>query len=86
MGERAALALPYFGPWCCEDGQRLAVPVCPACADTSLAYQAAMRSDPPSQQSGFMTQIAACKREVANWPALMKQTRLAPRWMTDNDG
>jgi len=35
-------ALPYLGPWCCADGQRLAVPVCPECADMSVAYQEAM--------------------------------------------
>lgn len=28
-------ALPYLGPWCCADGQRLAVPVCPDCAAVS---------------------------------------------------
>jgi len=35
-------ALPYLGPWCCADGQRLAVPVCPECAAVSVAYQEAM--------------------------------------------
>lgn len=35
-------ALPYLGPWCCADGQRLAVPVCPTCAAASVAYQEAM--------------------------------------------
>lgn len=41
-------ALPYLGPWCCADGQRLAVPVCPECADTSAAYQEAMQQEPKS--------------------------------------
>lgn len=40
--EGAPLALPYLGPWCCADGQRLAVPVCPDCAATSAAYSEAM--------------------------------------------
>ena len=35
-------ALPYLGPWCCADGQRLAVPVCQECAAVSVAYQEAM--------------------------------------------
>lgn len=35
-------ALLYLGPWCCADGQRLAVPVCPECAAVSVAYQEAM--------------------------------------------
>ena len=29
--------------WCCEQGQKLGVPVCPECAATSAAYSADMR-------------------------------------------
>jgi site-specific DNA-adenine methylase len=30
---------------------------------------------------GFVAQIDACRREVASWPAWMRQERAAPAWM-----
>ena len=33
--------------WCCEEGQRLGVKVCPACAATGAAYTAAMSPEQP---------------------------------------
>lgn len=30
------------GPWCCEEGERLGVTVCPECAETSAAYQSCL--------------------------------------------
>jgi hypothetical protein len=33
------------------------------------------------ERAGFMAQIEHCKREVACWPAWMKQTAAAPKWM-----
>lgn len=37
--------------WCCEQGQRLAVPVCPECAEISAAYQADMGPTAGSEPS-----------------------------------
>lgn len=31
-----------LGPWCCEEGKRLQVPMCPTCSEASAAYSAAM--------------------------------------------
>lgn len=35
------LLLPR-GPWCCKEGERLGVTVCPECAETSAAYQSCL--------------------------------------------
>lgn len=36
------LGLAESPSWCCEEGERLQVPVCPTCAEASAAYQRAM--------------------------------------------
>jgi hypothetical protein len=37
------------------------------------------------ERAGFLVQIEHCKREVACWPAWMKQTAAAPNWMAGWD-
>lgn len=32
----------------------------------------------------LMRQIAACRREVARWPAWMRQERTVPAWMANH--
>jgi hypothetical protein len=41
-------------PWCCEKGQAANVKVCPECAETSAAYQAAagLSADQQEQSRG----------------------------------
>lgn len=36
---------------------------------------------PVPKRAGFLAQIDACRREVASWPAWMRQERAAPAWM-----
>ena len=33
------------------------------------------------ERASFLAQIEACRREVAQWPAWMRQERDAPAWM-----
>lgn len=33
------------------------------------------------ERAGFLAQIEACRREVAQWPEWMRQERAAPAWM-----
>lgn len=33
------------------------------------------------KRAGFLAQIEACRREVAQWPEWMRATRSAPKWM-----
>ena len=40
--ERVTGSLVMSGPWCCEQGRALGVPVCPECSATSAAYSSAM--------------------------------------------
>ena len=36
---------------------------------------------PAPERAGLMKQIEACRREVAGWPAWMRTTSRAPKWM-----
>lgn len=36
------------------------------------------------ERAGFMRQIEACRREVAQWPEWMRQERTVPDWMTNH--
>ena len=36
---------------------------------------------PVPERAGFLAQIEACRREVAQWPEWMRQERAAPAWM-----
>ena len=36
---------------------------------------------PVPKRAGLLAQIEACRREVAAWPAWMRQERAAPAWM-----
>ena len=36
------------------------------------------------KSSGFLAQIEACRRDVAQWPEWMRQERTAPAWMTNH--
>lgn len=36
---------------------------------------------PAPERAGFLTQIEACRREVAQWPEWMRQERTVPAWM-----
>ena len=36
---------------------------------------------PESERAGFLRQIEACRREVAQWPDWMRQERAVPAWM-----
>ena len=36
------------------------------------------------KSSGFLAQIEACRRDVAQWPEWMRQERTAPAWMTND--
>ena len=38
-------------------------------------------TDKPKPRAGLMEQIKQCRREVAKWPAWMKLTTKAPKWM-----
>lgn len=33
------------------------------------------------ERAGFLAQIEACRRDVAQWPEWMKATSAAPKWM-----
>ncbi len=33
------------------------------------------------ERAGFLRQIEACRREVAQWPDWMRTTSSAPKWM-----
>lgn len=33
------------------------------------------------ERAGFLGQIERCRREVAQWPAWMRQERAVPAWM-----
>lgn len=33
------------------------------------------------ERAGFLAQIEACRREVAQWPEWMRSTSTAPKWM-----
>jgi hypothetical protein len=33
------------------------------------------------ERAGFLAQIEACRREVAQWPEWMRATTSAPKWM-----
>lgn len=39
---------------------------------------------PVPARPGFLEQIEACRREVAQWPAWMRQERYVPDWMTNH--
>jgi hypothetical protein len=45
MGRAAMNLLPYLGPWCCEKGQALGVPVCPECEETNIQWQSQLGAD-----------------------------------------
>ena len=59
------------GPWCCEEGERLGVTVCPECAETSAAYQSCLGPEPvepcyvvvmhPDAERGIRTMMARYK-------------------------
>lgn len=36
---------------------------------------------PVPERAGFLAQIEACRREVAQWPEWMRATSSAPKWM-----
>ena len=36
------------------------------------------------ERAGFLAQIAACRREVSQWPEWMRQERTVPGWMTNH--
>lgn len=36
------------------------------------------------ERLGFLEQIEACQRDVAQWPEWMRQERAAPAWMTNH--
>lgn len=36
---------------------------------------------PAPKRAGFLAQIEACRREVAQWPEWMRATSNAPKWM-----
>lgn len=36
------------------------------------------------ERAGFLEQIEACRREVAQWPAWMRQERAVPAWMANH--
>ena len=36
---------------------------------------------PVPERAGFLRQIEACRREVAQWPDWMRTTSSAPKWM-----
>lgn len=36
---------------------------------------------PVPERAGFLAQIEACRREVAQWPDWMRATSSAPKWM-----
>jgi hypothetical protein len=36
------------------------------------------------ERAGFLEQIEACRREVAQWPEWMRQERTVPAWMTNH--
>lgn len=36
---------------------------------------------PAPERAGFLAQIEACRREVAQWPDWMRATSSAPKWM-----
>ena len=35
------------------------------------------------ESAGFLAQIEACRREVAQWPDWMRQERAVPAWMAN---
>lgn len=35
------------------------------------------------ERAGFLAQIEACRREVAQWPEWMRQERTVPAWMAN---
>ena len=39
---------------------------------------------PVPGRAGFLRQIAACRREVSQWPEWMRQERTVPGWMTNH--
>lgn len=39
---------------------------------------------PEPERVGFLTQIEACRREVAQWPEWMRQERAVPAWMVNH--
>lgn len=36
------------------------------------------------ERAGFLRQIEACRREVAQWPDWMRQERAVPAWMANH--
>ena len=36
------------------------------------------------KRAGFLAQIEACRREVAQWPDWMRQERTVPAWMANH--
>ena len=36
------------------------------------------------ERAGFLAQIEACRREVAQWPAWMRQEHTVPAWMANH--
>lgn len=40
------------GLWCCAEGERLGVPICPTCSETTAAYSAAMGPSSAGTRSG----------------------------------
>ena len=39
---------------------------------------------PEPERAGFLAQIEACRREVAQWPEWMRQERTVPAWMANH--
>jgi hypothetical protein len=39
---------------------------------------------PVPERAGFLRQIEACRREVAQWPEWMRQERAVPTWMANH--
>ena len=51
-------------------------------ADKPLALSSSAVLGPNvPKRGGFLEQIEACRRDVAQWPKWMKATSAAPKWM-----
>ena len=48
-------------------------------ADAGQLVRGVGRLEP--ERAGFLAQIEACRREVAQWPEWMRQELAAPAWM-----
>ena len=58
-------ALPYLGPWCCEEGERLGMTVCPECAETSAAYQSCLG---PGHEENKLNLLRTCQSYLLQSP------------------